>query len=204
MRLVVDTAVRMFYPFLPEISRGLGITLSQGGLLLALRSAMVFPSPLFGAWSDRHGPRTLLTGCAVDPGAGSVVAEHGPGPGRGHPAHRAAGPGLLGLHSYLAGGRCRARALLPPRPGRGDHRVQLGHHRPGDPAHRRRHDGAERLAGAAAHLFAGAEPGRGAAALSAAPPPAPAAGPCAARLPADGRRSVALPQRPRRHHRQRV
>lgn len=61
MRLVVDTAVRMFYPYLPEISRGLGITLSQGGLLLALRSAMVFPSPLFGAWSDRHGPRALLT-----------------------------------------------------------------------------------------------------------------------------------------------
>ncbi len=61
MRLVVDTAVRLFYPFLPEISRGLGITLSQGGLLLALRSAMVFPGPLFGAWSDRHGPRSLLT-----------------------------------------------------------------------------------------------------------------------------------------------
>jgi predicted MFS family arabinose efflux permease len=61
MRLVVDTAVRMLYPFLPEISRGLGITLSQGGLLLALRSAMVFHSPLFGAWSDRHGPRALLT-----------------------------------------------------------------------------------------------------------------------------------------------
>ena len=65
MRLVVDTAVRMFYPFLPEISRGLGITLSQGGLLLALRSAMVFPSPLFGAWSDRHGPRSLLTGALL-------------------------------------------------------------------------------------------------------------------------------------------
>lgn len=61
MRLVVDTTVRMFYPFLSEISRGLGITLSQGGLLLALRSAMVFPSPLFGAWSDRHGPRILLS-----------------------------------------------------------------------------------------------------------------------------------------------
>jgi predicted MFS family arabinose efflux permease len=61
MRLIADTAVRMFYPFLPEISRGLGITLSQGGLLLAVRSAMVFPSPLFGAWSDRRGPRALLT-----------------------------------------------------------------------------------------------------------------------------------------------
>jgi MFS family permease len=72
MRLVVDTAVRLFYPFLPEISRGLGITLSQGGLLLALRSAMVFPSPLFGAWSDRHGPRALLTAALLMQAAGSV------------------------------------------------------------------------------------------------------------------------------------
>lgn len=70
MRLVVDTAVRMFYPYLPEISRGLGITLSQGGLLLALRSAMVFPSPLFGAWSDRHGPRALLTTALLAQAAG--------------------------------------------------------------------------------------------------------------------------------------
>jgi predicted MFS family arabinose efflux permease len=70
MRLVVDTAVRLFYPFLPEISRGLGITLSQGGLLLALRSAMVFPSPLFGAWSDRHGPRALLTAALLMQAAG--------------------------------------------------------------------------------------------------------------------------------------
>lgn len=70
MRLVVDTAVRLFYPFLPEISRGLGITLSQGGLLLALRSAMVFPSPIFGAWSDRHGPRGLLTAALLTQAAG--------------------------------------------------------------------------------------------------------------------------------------
>ncbi|MBE2234028.1 MAG: MFS transporter [Anaerolinea sp.] len=70
MRLVVDTAVRLFYPFLPEISRGLGITLSQGGLLLALRSAMVFPSPLFGAWSDRHGPRGLLTAALLTQAVG--------------------------------------------------------------------------------------------------------------------------------------
>lgn len=70
MRLVVDTAVRLFYPYLPEISRGLGITLSQGGLLLAVRSAMVFPSPLFGAWSDRHGPRALLTAALLAQAAG--------------------------------------------------------------------------------------------------------------------------------------
>ena len=60
MRLVVDTSVRLLYPYLPALSRGLGISLSAGGLLLALRSAMVFPSPLFGAWNDRRGPRGLL------------------------------------------------------------------------------------------------------------------------------------------------
>lgn len=61
MRLTVDTTMRLFYPFLPEISRGVGITLSQGGLLMSLRSAMVFSSPLFGSWSDRRGPRALLS-----------------------------------------------------------------------------------------------------------------------------------------------
>ena len=60
IRLVVDTAGRMLYPYLPAISRGLGISLAQGGLLLSLRSAMVFPGPLFGLWNDRHGPRGLL------------------------------------------------------------------------------------------------------------------------------------------------
>lgn len=65
MRLVVDTAVRMFYPYLPEISRGLGITLSQGGLLISVRSATVFFSPLFGLWNDRRGPRLLLTAALV-------------------------------------------------------------------------------------------------------------------------------------------
>ena len=60
MRLIVDTAMRMFYPYLPEISRGLGITLSQGGLLMSLRSMMILPSPLFGLWYDRRGPKLLL------------------------------------------------------------------------------------------------------------------------------------------------
>ncbi|MCS6843911.1 MAG: MFS transporter [Caldilineales bacterium] len=65
MRLAVDTAARLFYPFLPEISRGLGISLSQGGLLISLRSAMVFVSPIFGLWNDRRGPRGLLTGALL-------------------------------------------------------------------------------------------------------------------------------------------
>ncbi|MCB9142234.1 MAG: MFS transporter [Anaerolineales bacterium] len=60
MRLTVDTSARMFYPFLPEISRGLGISLAQGGLLMSLRSSMIFLSPLFGAYTDRRGARNLL------------------------------------------------------------------------------------------------------------------------------------------------
>lgn len=65
MRLVVDTTTRLFYPYLPEISRGLGITLAQGGLLISLRSATVFFSPVFGLWNDRRGPRLLLTAALV-------------------------------------------------------------------------------------------------------------------------------------------
>ncbi|MEZ4771073.1 MAG: MFS transporter [Caldilineales bacterium] len=65
MRLTVDTTTRMFYPFLPEISRGLGISLAQGGLLMSLRSSAVFLSPFFGAYTDRHGARNLLAGALV-------------------------------------------------------------------------------------------------------------------------------------------
>ena len=60
MRLTVDTTTRMFYPFLPEISRGLGISLAQGGLLMSLRSSMIFLSPIFGAYTDRRGAHNLL------------------------------------------------------------------------------------------------------------------------------------------------
>ena len=34
-RLVVNTAHRFVFPFLPAISRGLGISLEQGGLLMS-------------------------------------------------------------------------------------------------------------------------------------------------------------------------
>ena len=65
MRLTVDTTARMFYPFLPEISRGLGISLAQGGLLMSLRSSMIFLSPLFGAYTDRRGARNLLAAALI-------------------------------------------------------------------------------------------------------------------------------------------
>jgi predicted MFS family arabinose efflux permease len=56
-RAVHDTAVRMVYPFLPDIAQGLGITIEQMGGLIALRNGMGIVAPAFGALSDRVGHR---------------------------------------------------------------------------------------------------------------------------------------------------
>lgn len=45
LKLVVNTAVRFVYPFLPAITRGLGIDLAQGGVLMSTRWAAGLLSP---------------------------------------------------------------------------------------------------------------------------------------------------------------
>jgi predicted MFS family arabinose efflux permease len=56
-RAVHDVAVRMVYPFLPDIAKGLGITIEQMGGLIALRNGVGIVAPAFGALSDRVGHR---------------------------------------------------------------------------------------------------------------------------------------------------
>ncbi len=56
-RAVHDTAMRMVYPFLPEIAAGLGVSIAQAGLLVSLRNGMGIVAPAFGAISDRVGHR---------------------------------------------------------------------------------------------------------------------------------------------------
>ena len=56
-RAVHDTAMRMVYPFLPDIAQGLGITIEQMGGLVALRNGVGIVAPAFGALSDRVGHR---------------------------------------------------------------------------------------------------------------------------------------------------
>lgn len=56
-RAVHDIAVRMVYPFLPEIAAGLGISIAQAGLLVSLRNGVGVVAPAFGAMSDRVGHR---------------------------------------------------------------------------------------------------------------------------------------------------
>ncbi len=56
-RAVHDVAMRMVYPFLPEIAAGLGVSVEQMGLLISLRNGMGIVAPAFGAMSDRVGHR---------------------------------------------------------------------------------------------------------------------------------------------------
>lgn len=60
-RLVVNTAHRFVYPFLPAIARGLGISLEQAGLLLSARSIAFVATPAVVSTVGRGERRLRLT-----------------------------------------------------------------------------------------------------------------------------------------------
>ena len=62
MRLLVDTSVQLFYPFLPLFAAGLGITAVSMGRLVGLRTLIGLSAPLWGALADRHGYRVVMNG----------------------------------------------------------------------------------------------------------------------------------------------
>jgi MFS transporter, DHA1 family, inner membrane transport protein len=59
-RLALNMQMRVIYPFLPAISRGLGVPLGTTSLLLTARAIANLSSPLYGALSDRYGRRGLM------------------------------------------------------------------------------------------------------------------------------------------------
>lgn len=59
-RLVTDTAVQLFFPFLPVIADGLRTTSVAAGRLVSLRSAMGLFSPAFGYQAYLRGYRTVM------------------------------------------------------------------------------------------------------------------------------------------------
>jgi predicted MFS family arabinose efflux permease len=62
-RLLINTAVRIPYPFLPAIARGLGVPLADVSRLVALRSSVGLTGPLLSPLSERFGRRfSLLLG----------------------------------------------------------------------------------------------------------------------------------------------
>lgn len=78
-RLVLNTAHRFAYPFLPAISRGLGVSLSQGGLLLSARSLAGLATPLVVATVGRgeRRRRMLAAGLTLFVVGAAVTAASG-------------------------------------------------------------------------------------------------------------------------------
>jgi predicted MFS family arabinose efflux permease len=78
-RLVLNTAHRFAYPFLPAISRGLGVSLEQGGLLLSARSLAGLATPLVVATVGRgeRRRRMLAVGLALFVLGAAVTAATG-------------------------------------------------------------------------------------------------------------------------------
>lgn len=65
-RTAINGGFRVVYPFLPEIARGLGVSLTVMGLLLALRALVGLGAPLVPRLIERIGHRrTMLLALAV-------------------------------------------------------------------------------------------------------------------------------------------
>lgn len=63
-RLVLNTASRFVFPFLPAISRGLGVSLEQAGLLISVRSLAGLATPALVAGAGERRRRLAATGLA--------------------------------------------------------------------------------------------------------------------------------------------
>jgi predicted MFS family arabinose efflux permease len=77
-RTLLNAQFRIPYPFLPAISRGLGVPLEVASLLLTVRDLIGATSPAFGYLSDRIGRKTVMVGglAAFVAGAALVAIGH--------------------------------------------------------------------------------------------------------------------------------
>ncbi|MCP4427175.1 MAG: MFS transporter [Chloroflexi bacterium] len=64
-RLLVNTGLRLAYPFAPALARGLGVELTAVYRLIAIRNFSGFTGPLFGPLSGRYGRRAVMVGAVV-------------------------------------------------------------------------------------------------------------------------------------------
>ena len=59
-RLFLNTGLRMVYPFIPAMARGLGVEISAVYRLVTLRNFSGMLSPIFGPLSERYGRKPLI------------------------------------------------------------------------------------------------------------------------------------------------
>jgi predicted MFS family arabinose efflux permease len=72
-RLLLNTGLRMVYPFAPALARGLGVELTAVYQLITIRNFSGFFSPVFGPLSERYGRRAVMTGAIGLFGVGTAV-----------------------------------------------------------------------------------------------------------------------------------
>lgn len=75
-RIVLNMPMRIVYPFLPAIARGLGVPLATASLLFTVRGLISAAGPLYGFLADRYGRRRMmLVGLlALISGAAAIAA----------------------------------------------------------------------------------------------------------------------------------
>jgi len=77
-RLALNMQMRVIYPFLPAISRGLGVPLETTSLLLTARAVANLSSPVYGLLADRFGRRSLMLAGLIILAAGSFLVLAAP------------------------------------------------------------------------------------------------------------------------------
>lgn len=80
-RIALNLQIRVVYPFLPAIGRGLGVPLETASLLLTVRSLVSLASPLYGALADRYGRRGLMLAGLAALVIGALLVAAAPGLG---------------------------------------------------------------------------------------------------------------------------
>jgi predicted MFS family arabinose efflux permease len=78
-RLLINAQFRIVYPFLPAISRGLGLPLETTALLVGVRSLAGITSPLYGWLADRGDRRVVMLGGLALLVAGAALVAVAPG-----------------------------------------------------------------------------------------------------------------------------
>lgn len=74
-RFISNVAYRLVFPFLPTISRGLGVTTGTLGTALAMRDLVEMSSPLLGKVIDKRGTNQAMVVGAL--GLGMAAALQG-------------------------------------------------------------------------------------------------------------------------------
>jgi predicted MFS family arabinose efflux permease len=73
-KLIVDTTVQLYNPFLTIIAAGLGTSAIVMGRIVAIRSMMGFIAPIFGSLADRVGYRFIIRLSLFICGTGMILA----------------------------------------------------------------------------------------------------------------------------------